>query len=127
MTSKENSLNWFEISVSDIKRATKFYETIFGIEMQQQEMMGMQMAFFPAENGNGKASGGLVESPGHKPSLDGAKIYLNGNPDLSHALANVEAAGGKITMPKTKINDDIGCMAFFTDSEGNGVALHSNK
>jgi predicted enzyme related to lactoylglutathione lyase len=127
MTSKENSLNWFEISVSDIKRATKFYETIFGIEMPQQEMMGMKMAFFPAENGNGKASGGLVESPGHKPSLDGAKIYLNGNPDLSHALANVEAAGGKITMPKTKINDDIGCMAFFTDSEGNGVALHSNK
>ena len=56
MTSKENSLNWFEISVSDIKRATKFYETIFGIEMPQQEMMGMKMAFFPADNAYLKAA-----------------------------------------------------------------------
>jgi predicted enzyme related to lactoylglutathione lyase len=33
MTAKENSINWFDISVTDIKRAKKFYETIFGIEM----------------------------------------------------------------------------------------------
>ena len=43
MTSKENSLNWFEISVSDIKRAKKFYETIFGIKMETQNMMGMEI------------------------------------------------------------------------------------
>src|SRR5436190_24188290 len=119
MTDKENSLNWFELPAGDIKRATKFYETIFGIKMQQQEMMGMQMAFFPAENMNAKVSGGLVQGPMHKPSADGAKVYLNGNPDLSNALAKVEKAGGKVTMPKTKINDDIGFMAFFTDTEGN--------
>ncbi len=127
MTEKENALNWFELSVSDIKRATKFYETIFGIKLEQQEMMGMQMAFFPSENMNGKVSGGLVQSPMHKPSADGAKIYLNGNPDLSIALSKIEAAGGKVTMPKTKISDDIGYMAFFIDTEGNTVALHSNK
>jgi len=127
MTDKENSLNWFEISVADIKRAKKFYETIFGIEMPEQEMMGMKMAFFPAEDMNGKVSGSLVESQQHKPSADGAKIYLNGNPDLSNALSKIEAAGGKVIMPKTKISDDIGHMAFFIDSEGNAVALHSNK
>ncbi len=127
MTNKENALNWFDISVTDIKRATKFYETIFGIEMPQQEVMGMKMAFFPAEDMNGKVSGSLVQGPMHKPSADGAKVYLNGNPDLSNALSKIEAAGGKITMPKTKISDDIGFMAFFVDSEGNAVALHSNK
>ena len=127
MTNKENALNWFEISVSDISRAKKFYETIFGISMDQQEMMGMQMAFFPSENMNGKVSGALVQGPMHKPSADGAKIYLNGNPDLSDALSKVESAGGKVNMPKTKISDDIGFMAFFTDTEGNNVALHSNK
>lgn len=126
MTNKENALNWFEISVTDISRAKKFYETIFGIQMDQQEMMGMQMAFFPAEDMNSKVSGGLVQGPMHKPSADGAKIYLNGNPDLSHALSKVEAAGGKVLMPKTKISDDIGHMAFFSDPEGNTVALHSN-
>ena len=122
-----NILNWFEISVNDIARATKFYETIFDVKLEQSEMMGMKMAFFPAENMNGKVSGGLVEGPMHKPSADGAKIYFNGNPDLGVALSKIEAAGGKVTMPKTHISDDIGYMAFFIDTEGNGVALHSNK
>lgn len=127
MTNKENALNWFEISVSDINRAKTFYETIFGIEMPIQEMMGMQMAFFPSEDMNGKVSGAIVQGPMHKPSADGAKIYLNGNPDLSVALSKVEAAGGKVMMPKTKISDEVGYMAGFIDCEGNAVALHSNK
>ena len=122
-----NILNWFEISVNDIARATKFYETIFDVKLEQSEMMGMKMAFFPAENMNGKVSGGLVEGPMHKPSADGAKIYFNGNPDLGVALSKIEADGGKVTMPKTHISDDIGYMAFFIDTEGSGVALHSNK
>lgn len=127
MTAQENALNWFEISVTDISRAKKFYESIFEIQMPLQEMMGMQMAFFPAEDGNGKVSGALVQSPQHKPGMDGAKIYFNGNPDLSKALGKIEAAGGKILMPKTLINEQVGCMAFFIDSEGNNVALHSVK
>ena len=127
MTAKENALNWFEIPVTDISRAKKFYETIFGISMEQQDMMGMLMASFPYEDMNGKVSGALVQSPQHKPGTDGVKIYLNGNPDLAIALSKVEAAGGKVSMPKTKITDEIGFMAFFTDSEGNSMALHSNK
>ena len=127
MTSKENALNWFEISASDIKRAKKFYETIFGIEMPEQEMMGMKMAFFPAEDMNGKVSGGLVQSDMHKASAEGTKIYLNGNPNLDTALGKVAAAGGKVVMPKTKISDEIGHMAFFIDTEGNNIGLHSNN
>lgn len=126
MDSKVNSLNWFEIPANDIARATKFYETIFGIQMHQMEMGGMKMAMFPQEDMNGKVSGALAQSPYHKPSADGAKIYLNGNPDLAVALGKVEAAGGKVIMPKEKISDDIGYMAFFMDSEGNTVALHSS-
>jgi predicted enzyme related to lactoylglutathione lyase len=127
MTAKENVLNWFEISVVDINRAKKFYETIFDIKMETQNMMGMEMAFFPWEQGGGKLSGGLVKSQMHKPSADGVKVYFNGNPDLSTVLSKVEKAGGKITMPKTKINDDVGYMAFFIDTEGNSVALHSQN
>ncbi|HZV70586.1 MAG TPA: VOC family protein [Saprospiraceae bacterium] len=127
MKTSENSINWFEISVSDIDRAKKFYETIFDISMEEMEMKGMKMANFPYEPGGGKASGGLVQSDMHKPSVDGVKIYLNGNPDLSVALSKVEKAGGKITMPKTNIGEGIGYMAFFVDTEGNVIALHSNK
>lgn len=127
MTAKDNSLNWFEIPVSDFNRAKKFYETAFGIKMDEQEMMGMKMAFFPAEDMNGKVSGALAQSNMHKPNADGTKVYLNGNPDLGKVLARVEAAGGKVTMPKTKISDEIGHMGFFTDTEGNTVGLHSNN
>jgi hypothetical protein len=63
----------------------------------------------------------------HKPSAEGAVIYLNGNPDLADALSRIEAAGGKVTMPKTHISPEVGHMAFFMDSEGNKVALHSNN
>ena len=70
MDKNSNSLNWFEIPALDIARATKFYETIFDIKMEQMpEMMGMKMAGFPADMGNGKASGGLAQSPQHKPSM----------------------------------------------------------
>jgi predicted enzyme related to lactoylglutathione lyase len=122
-----NALNWFEISVADMDRAKKFYEAIFGIQMEVQQMMGMKMAYFPADMMGGKVGGGLVESPYHKPSAEGARIYLNGNPDLAVALGKVEGAGGQVAMPKTKISDEIGYMANFMDSEGNLVALHSNK
>lgn len=127
MDGSVNILNWFEISVSDIARAKTFYESVFGIQMHAEEMMGMQMAFFPAEDMNGKVSGALVQGDMHKPSADGAVIYLNGNPDLANALGKIEAAGGKVLMPKTHISETVGYMAFFLDTEGNRVALHSNN
>jgi predicted enzyme related to lactoylglutathione lyase len=126
MDATTNALNWFEISVTDIARAKKFYEEVFSVEMTEMEMMGMKMAMFPTDAMSGKVGGSLVESQYHKPSADGAKIYLNANPDLDVAMGKVEAAGGKVHMPKMKISDDIGYMAFFFDTEGNIVAMHSN-
>ena len=127
MDATGNALNWFEISVTDIARAKKFYEEIFSIEMVEQEMMGMKMAYFPADMMNGKVGGGLVESPYHKPSADGVKVYLNANPDMDVILERIGAAGGQVMMPKTKISDEIGYMAGFVDTEGNHIALHSNQ
>ncbi len=127
MDKTTNALNWFEIPAADIDRAKKFYETVFGISMDTMEMMGMKMAFFPYEPGSGKLSGGLVQGPMHQPSTSGVVVYLNGNPDLSDALGRVEAAGGTIIMPKTPIGSEFGFMAFFTDTEGNRVALHSQQ
>ncbi len=118
-----NALNWFEIPATDIERGKKFYETIFEIQMMSMDMMGMQMAGFPSMPPH--VGGALVKSDQHKPSMDGAAIYLNGNPDLQLVLDRVEHAGGKVLMPKTKIDDHIGFMAFILDSEGNKVAIHS--
>ena len=80
--------------------------------MQQIDMNGMLMAFFPSENMTTNVGGGLVQHEMHKPSEDGAIIYLNGNPDLALPLGKVESAGGKVIMPKTLINEDIGYFIF---------------
>jgi len=124
-----NALNWFEIPVTDSARSKKFYETIFDIKLDTQEMMGMEMSFFPNEMqaNTGKVSGSLVKGPMHKPSMDGAIVYLNANPAIQTVIDKVEKAGGKMLMPKTLINDNIGYMAFFADTEGNRVALHAIK
>jgi uncharacterized protein len=127
MNSNSNSLNWFEIPATDIKRAKKFYENVFDVKMEEMEMEGMLMAFFPWKNGNGKATGGLVKSKMHKPSkTGGCVIYLNADPDLKKALSKVKKAGGQVIMPKTQIGE-FGFMAFFIDTEGNRMAMHSNK
>ncbi|HET8865202.1 MAG TPA: VOC family protein, partial [Gracilimonas sp.] len=57
----------------------------------------------------------------------GPLLYLNANPDLIHVLDRVEKAGGKITIPKRQITEENGYMAVIIDSEGNRVALHSNR
>lgn len=127
MTAKENAINWFEIPAVDMSRAKKFYESVFGIELPEQEMMGMQMAFFPYEMESGKLSGALVKSNMHVPSSTGTIVYLNANPSIQAIIDKIEPAGGKITMPKTLITDEIGYMAFFTDTEGNAMALHAQQ
>lgn len=125
MDTNTNSLNWFEIPVTDMARAKHFYQVIFSIHMDEMEMMGMKMAGFPGEPGSGKVSGALVQSENHIPSLHGAVIYLNANPDMSPVLERIEQIGAQVIMPKTAISPEIGHMAFFIDTEGNKVALHS--
>ncbi len=127
MDNQSNSLNWFEIPATDIDRAQKFYETVFDVKLDRNDMEQFQMAMFPFEPDNGKATGALVKSEMHIPSQEGAIIYLNANPNLEVALAKVESAGGKILIPKTQITEEYGYMAFFNDTEGNKMAMHSQS
>jgi len=127
MSAETNAINWFEIAVTDIARAKIFYETILEIEMTPMEMMGMKMAMLPYDSSKGTVGGALVQSERHTPGATGAVIYLNANPDLDLVFNRIEKAGGKTSMPKTLIDKNTGYMAFFTDTEGNTVGLHSNK
>lgn len=127
MSAATNALNWFEIPVTDTARAKRFYETIFDIQMQTDTMMGMEMTMFPfdMQSASGRVSGALVKGPMHKPGSDGAIVYLNANPSIQTVIDKIESAGGKVLMPKTQISPEIGYMAFFTDTEGNRMALHA--
>ena len=127
MNKETNSINWFEIPVTDLARAKHFYQVSFGIHMEDMHMPGMEMSGFPAEMGNGKVSGALVKDGNTRPSADGVIIYLNANPSMDNILEKIEGAGGKVLMGKTLISEEIGYMAFFIDSEGNKIGLHAQK
>ena len=122
-----NAISWFEIGASDLSRATKFYETIFSVSLVPLDLPNIKMRMFPLEDMMSGVGGAVVDSGGfHKPSsTDGPLIYLNGNPDLQLVLDKVEAAGGKIMVPKTLISPEYGYMSVIIDTEGNRIGLHS--
>jgi len=123
----KNAISWFEIGTNDLDRATKFYETVFNVKLAPLDLPNIKMRMFPLDDMMTQVGGAIVDSGGfHKPSsADGPLIYLNGNPDVQDILDRVEAAGGKIMVPKTEISPEYGYMAVIIDTEGNRIGLHS--
>lgn len=122
---KKNAINWFEIPVIDFERARTFYSTVIGSEVVNHPMPdpNVKYGLFPYDQGEA-VGGAIMLMEGFKPSAEGVVLYLDGGNDLSDQLSRVEAAGGKILIPKTSIGEN-GFMAHFIDSEGNRIALHS--
>lgn len=123
-TTIKNYVSWFEIPALDFDQAVKFYNHIYGIEMVRNVSDVSAMAFFPETSGVG---GAVIAGPGSIPSATGPLLYLNGGNDLNDILNKVEAAGGRVVMPKTLISKDTGYFAIFIDSQGNKLALHSKN
>ncbi len=123
----QNAISWFEIPTTNIDRAQKFYEAIFGITLIPMDMPNIKMRMFPLDDMMTQVGGALVDSGGfHKASAtDGPLIYLNGNPDVQHIMDKVVEAGGSILVPKTEISPEYGFMGVFMDTEGNRIGLHS--
>ncbi len=120
-----NVISWFEIPTNDLERAIKFYETIFDIKLKIWENNESVMAVFP--NAEGKISGALVSEKVMKTSQNGVIVYLNANPDLQAVVDKLEQAGGELLTPKLLIDESIGYMAYFRDSEGNTIGLFSDN
>ncbi len=124
---ENNVVGWFEIPVTDMERAKKFYETVFEFEIQVQDFHGTQMGWFPFNESAPGAAGSLVKQADYEPSEDkGVLIYFSAS-DIISELNRVKAAGGKIIQEKTLIAEDIGYMALFLDLEGNRIALHCRE
>jgi predicted enzyme related to lactoylglutathione lyase len=119
-----HAINWFELPVKDIERATKFYEAILGAKLRREVFGGMQMAIFPKDETS--VGGALTKFPERGPSAQGTLVYLNANGQLDAVLSRIGDAGGKVILPKTDIGDP-GFIGIFSDSEGNVVGVHSER
>jgi predicted enzyme related to lactoylglutathione lyase len=123
----KNMVTWFEISVDDMDRAKQFYETVTGktlIKMPIPEDMRMTMYAFPWTDESEGAAGALVKSEQGKPSSTGTVVYFDS--DDCAELDRVEAAGGKLIMPKAPV-EGFGFFGYFSDTEGNTVGYFSKK
>lgn len=131
MSNEKHVFGWIEIPVTNMDRAIKFYESVFGFKISRNQMGPLDMGWFPfpgtPDSPAPGAGGSLVKHDDfYKPSQDGTLVYFTSQTgNLSDELGRIEAAGGKIMVPKTLIAPDYGYMAVFIDSEGNRVALHS--
>jgi predicted enzyme related to lactoylglutathione lyase len=120
----KNANSWFDIPVTDIARATRFYETLLAAQLNRaEELRGIKIAIFPHERGSG--AGGCLRQSG-TPGGGGTMVYLDVRGQLDACIARVEKAGGALLVPKT----DIGPAGFFAvirDTEGNEVGLHTER
>lgn len=120
-------VGWFEIPVKNMKRAMTFYGKLFQIELEEQQFGDLKMAFLPMGDDSNGAGGSLIEARDHyTPSHEGVLIYFSCE-DVANELSRVVDAGGEILQTKTRISPEYGYMANFEDSEGNRIALHSQK
>lgn len=122
----QNTIAFFEIPATDFRRAVDFYETVLGIRLAAEESPQEKMAFFPAQDGK-SCPGAISYAPDFQPSPNGILIHFQCK-DIGQALDSVIRKGGKIAIPKTKIEcPDRGWFAVFTDTEGNRAGLYSDK
>lgn len=121
MTTVQNAVSWFDIPVTDLDRATNFYERITDSKLVRYGTNEIEGAMFAVKG----VSGTLIKGKSFVPSQEGSIIYLDGGADLSGVLGRVEEAGGKVLLPKTPIGEGRGFFAYFLDTEGNRVGLHS--
>ena len=122
MIIKPNPVNWFEIPVSDMPRAIKFYESAFDVQLTQTLVEPFELAMFPVDPHGPGAGGALIHSPPITPSHLGTTVYFS-VVSIDPVLERIGAAGGKTLLPRRSIGQ-YGFIAQFEDSEGNRVALH---
>jgi hypothetical protein len=122
---ERNPVGWFEIYVEDIDRATKFYETVFAVQLQELPSPdeNMKMMAFPMSMESFGASGAICKMEGMKSGGNSTLVYFS-CVDCGIEASRVEVAGGKLQLPKTSIGQ-YGYIALGIDTEGNMFGLHN--
>jgi predicted enzyme related to lactoylglutathione lyase len=129
----------FEIHASDVERASKFYNDLFGWEIKEWKFPeGAQIkdenrywTVNTSKDQSGKwpgISGGMVIRKGPVPSAQSpmnAYVCTIDVPNIDEYLKKGEEAGGMVVFPKMPI-PDIGWLAYMKDTEGNVFGMMQN-
>lgn len=112
---------WVEIPTINFERGVDFYRIVFNMELEPLDFGTEKMACFPS------GEGAVIFAPGYKPSDRGVLVSLHVADDIESTVARIEAHGGKVLIPKTKIEaEGRGYFAVFLDPEGNKLGLYED-
>ncbi|MBX4198969.1 VOC family protein [Candidatus Parcubacteria bacterium] len=135
---KPNPVVHFEMGYNDKERAKKFYNTVFGWQMQE---MGPDMGGYVVAQTAVTDEKGMVQTPGN---INGGFYQKTADPgshapsvviavdDIKQAMKDVEAAGGKIAgamgadgkpSMEPMMIPGVGLWISFIDTEGNRTSL----
>jgi len=120
-----NKVAHFEIPFDDQERAQKFYQDVFGWQINKFADMDYYIVttcktdpktMMPTEPG--AINGGLLKKD---PTGEHPLIVID-VPSVDEHIKKIESAGGKVVMPTMKVGD-FGLYARVADTEGNVIGI----
>ena len=111
------SIIWFEIPAGDLKRAKKFYSSLFGWKIKAFPGMGDYL-HIDTGGANDSPDGGMMtrKQPG-QPITNYVSVE-----SVDKFMAKVTKLGGTVCMPKTAV-PEMGFFAVCQDTENNTFAI----
>ena len=122
---KQNPVDWFEIYVDDMDRATKFYEAVLQVKLTPLENAGVRLRTFPMEMNASGAAGALVKMEGFASGGNSTLVYFRSQ-DCSIEEKRAPDFGGRVQKSKQSIGEH-GFISLLIDTEGNMFGVHSMK
>jgi len=116
-------VNWFEIPVTHIAKATAMYEAMLDTKLSLSDFAGVPHAVMSNSDAT-CLSGALFSDPKRPPRRgSGTVIYLHATDGVARCLARAVEAGAKVVQPRTEIGPH-GAIALVEDLDGNVIGLH---
>jgi predicted enzyme related to lactoylglutathione lyase len=123
------NIGYFEIPADDVKRAKKFYSSLFGWEINPTAMPGSMpptMEYQDVKTGE-PLEGTLSMGGMYRRQTPGVPIvpYVMVE-DFDRVAAKVERLGGKTLMPKMMV-EGVGLVGVIQDTEGNTIGFWESR
>jgi predicted enzyme related to lactoylglutathione lyase len=120
---QHGAFSWSELLTTDIAAAKKFYSGLFGWEMEDMPMEGMEYTVVKA---GGKEVGGMMPMPpegGDHPPVWGNYVTVD---DVDAVARTAEELGGKVHVPPQDI-PGVGRFCVIEDPQGAYISAITYK
>jgi uncharacterized protein len=112
-------VNHVEFSVTNLKRAARFYSSLFGFKVRMITQMKYALWRGGKQSGGGFA---LVKRVRH-----GGTTAVFQVDDIDGYLVKAKKLGGRIVQKKTKIGPGYGYYGAFRDPFGNVIGVYNSR